>query len=990
MSASAPSKVELRTLLLTDLVDSTRLAEELGDQRASQVFQRHAREARALLEPHAGVEIDKTDGFLLLFERAPDALGYAVAYHELLERLSEELSVTLRARAGMHTGEVELVRATEAEAARGAKPVEVEGIAKPFAARLMSLAGAGQTLLGDRSAAAIRRAREDGHPVDARVELLDHGTYRLKGIGEPAQVFEAGVRGSAPLAPPADGPKAYRVLQLPDGGYRTVRDLPNNLPRDVSTFVGRRAELASIERAFDDGAVLVTLVGPGGCGKTRLAYRYAAGYLGDYPGGAWYGELADARTADDLVSAAARALGVELAGDDPVECLGRAIAGRGRALVVFDNFEQLDAAAAAVVGRWLRAATEARFLVTSRVLLQLEGEQAVPLAPLAPPQSDSLESLQTNDAVRLFVERAKQTLPSFTLSEGNARPVAELVRLLDGLPLALELAAARVRVLPPSKIVERLGRLFDLISGGRRDADPRQRTLRAAIDWSWDLLEPWEKSALAQCSLFRGGFDLEAAEAVLDLAPWAEAPAAMDVVQALIDKSLLRSWVPEASGVRFDADTPWFGLLFSVQAYANEKLDDPDAVTTGAGAPATGEAARKEAELRHARHYAALGDPDFVDSLSLDDGPDRVARLLLESQNVEVALERAIHHGDAPLAAALGHAHITASRGRSALGPVAARLTRAHAVPGHTPVDRARLHLDLGTAIAMARWDSADARRELDHAAELAQRIGHTRLAGRALLVRSQLNVIGEAYEAALVSAGTGLGLAEECGDTPWVARAHTILGGLLGNLGRHEEAKASARRAIEVIARAGLGEITASVHCQLGVSHYVTGEMEEARVALERAYQAGRRYRSAYQWGHNLAVLADVHQQVGRASEARSCAVEALELLRPQGAVRSCGVAHYALSMAALQQGELAEATREAAAAVQAMRDAPDRHELCIALACRSRVEVARGDDGAALTTIAEAEEILRGLGIGQDAEPVVRVAAARAVVEAAAARPS
>ncbi len=983
MSAPQSPSVEVRTLLLTDLADSTKLAAELGDQRASAVFQQHAREARALLGAHAGLEIDKTDGFLFVFERATEALRYALAYHDLLERLSVEVGAALRARAGMHTGEVELVRATEAEIARGAKAVDVEGIAKPFAARLMSLAGAGQTLLSDRSAAALRRARDDGERLDPRLELLDHGTYRLKGIPEPADVWEAGIRGVSPLTPPDDGPKAYRVVRLADGGFRTVAELPNNLPRDVSSFFGRRGELAAIERAYDDGALLVTIAGTGGCGKTRLAHRYASGFLGDYPGGAWYGELSDARTADDLVGVVSRALGVELGSGDPVDRVGRAIAGRGRALVILDNFEQMDPKATAVLARWLRNAGDARFLVTSRELLQLEGERAVPLTPLAPPTRDSVASLQQNDAVALFVDRAKATLPAFALSDANAKAVGELVRMLDGLPLALELAAARVRVLPPAKIVERLAKRFELLSGGRRDADPRQRTLRAAIDWSWDLLEPWEKAALAQCSLFRGGFDLEAAEAVVDLAPWPDAPPVIDVVQALIDKSLLRSWVPEASGVRFDADTPWFGLLFSVQAYAAEKLEDPAAVTRPDGAPATGEAARSRAEIRHAEHYATYGAPEFVESLSMEDGLERAARLLLESQNLEIALERALQRGDAAHAAKLAHANAAAARGRAPLDPVIARLGRVLALEGLLPLDRATLLVDYGAAVGSVTWGSGEAREALDHAADLARELGDVRLEGRARINRAYVSVVGEAFEAGIEIVGRGLALAEQAGDAGSMIRAYGVRAVLANSLGRFEAAQVSARLGLEIAQRLGVGSPQAHLYGALGVAHYLAGDLDAARAALEQACEAGRAYRNGYNLGHHLALLADVHAQAGRAAEARVCALEALGHLRPQGVLRSCGVAGYALAMAALQDGELTEAKAEAEAAVQAMRDVRDRHELCIALSCRARVEAALGDRDAARRTLQEAETILESLEARERSPSARRVAAARAAVE-------
>ena len=188
--------------------------------------------------------------------------------------------------------------------------------------------------------------------------------------------------------------------------------------------------------------------------------------------------------------------------------------------------------------------------------------------------------------------RARAQRPDFVLNDANRAAVAEVVRLLDGLPLAIELAAARVRVLSPAQLVARMRDRFAILAGARGMA-ARQATLRAAIDWSWDLLAPWEQGAFAQCSVFDGGFTLEAAEAVLDLSPWPEAPSAMDVVQALSDKSLLRMWVPAAKS-RYDIEEPFFGMYLSIREYAAEKLD------------AGGAAARRAAEERHGVHFAAL------------------------------------------------------------------------------------------------------------------------------------------------------------------------------------------------------------------------------------------------------------------------------------------------------------------------------------------------------------------------------------------------
>jgi predicted ATPase len=331
------------------------------------------------------------------------------------------------------------------------------------------------------------------------------------------------------------------------------------------------------------GTRLLTVLGPGGTGKTRVVRRYGRTWLGDWPGGVYFCDLSEARSPDGIFFAVASSLDVALGKDDPAVQLGHAIAGRGRSLVILDNFEQVVQHAQGTLGHWLDRAPDASFVVTSRERLHLRGEEIFPIEPL------HLE----RDAIELFVTRARAQRPDFVLSDANRAAVGEVVRLLDGLPLAIELAAARVQLFSPAQLVERMRDRFALLAGARGTA-ARQATMHAAIDWSWELLAPWEQAAFAQCSIFDGGFTLEAAEAVLDLASWPQAPPAMDVVQALSDKSLLRIWVP-AEQSRYEIEETYFGMYMTIHEYAAEKLE------------AAGQAAHRAAEQRHGRYFATFG-----------------------------------------------------------------------------------------------------------------------------------------------------------------------------------------------------------------------------------------------------------------------------------------------------------------------------------------------------------------------------------------------
>ncbi len=275
-------------------------------------------------------------------------------------------------------------------------------------------------------------------------------------------------------------------------------------------------EIEELERKLAGGARLVTLLGAGGMGKTRLAVRYGWQSLEQWPGGVWFCDLTEARSLNGIASAVAGSLG--FSSDEGIRStqLGHAIAGRGRCLMILDNFEQVAEHAAETVGRWLERAKEARFVVTSRERLNLgdAGEGA------------AVEPLSLEQGMELFETRARWLRPGLELAGTEAESAREIVRLVDGMPLAIELAAARMRVMSVAQIAAQMRKRFQLLTGG---PSARHETLAVAIDGSWELLQPWERTAWAQCAVFEGGFTLEAAEGVLDLGTWPEAPWVVDV-----------------------------------------------------------------------------------------------------------------------------------------------------------------------------------------------------------------------------------------------------------------------------------------------------------------------------------------------------------------------------------------------------------------------------------------------------------------------------
>ncbi|WP_349741338.1 hypothetical protein [Roseateles cavernae] len=541
---------EIRALLLTDVVDSTHLSTLLGDHDMAQLWAAHDRVARDLLPLHGGREIDKTDGMLLLFEQAGQALAYARAYHAALAGLH----IPLKARAGLHVGPVILRENAHDDVARGAKPLEVEGLAKPTAARVMALAQGGQTLLSAEARQAL------GEIVAGRVQ--SHGHWLMKGVAEPLELFEVAVADGAPFAALPDGDKSYRVARVGER-WLPIRQIPNNLPEQLNSFIGRERELGEIKQRLQQTRLL-TLLGMGGLGKTRLSLQVADELRAEFPDGVWFLDLAPLRDGALVLAEAAQVLGVrEEPGRPLLQTLSAHLKTR-RALIVMDNCEHLLPACASLAHALLKTAPDVRLLASSREALHVPGEQAYPVQPLPlPGRAAGIAELAASTAVRLFVARAQAHKFGFELTPDQAPAIAELVTRLEGIPLALELAAARVRLLSVADINKRLGDRYKLLTGGDRVLQQRQQTLRALVDWSHELLGEPEQQLFRRLGVFAGGFDLAAAEQVCAQAPL-DSLDVLDLLGSLVEKSLvLMDTAPDGARYR---------LLETLREYAREKL----------------------------------------------------------------------------------------------------------------------------------------------------------------------------------------------------------------------------------------------------------------------------------------------------------------------------------------------------------------------------------------------------------------------------------
>lgn len=486
------------TLLFTDIEGSTRMLQELGREEYVRALTAHRRLLREAFTAHGGVEVEmQGDSFHFSFPYARDAVAAAVAgQRALLEHVWESQPIVVRI--GLHTGE----------------PIQAEGLYAGldvhWAARVMSAGHGGQVLVSQRTAELV-----DGE-LPSEITLVDLGEHRLKDLTAPQRLYQAVTGDSPSVFPP----------------LKTLASVKTNLPVTASPLIGRKREVAELSELLADGARVVTVTGAGGSGKTRLALQAAAELVDRFSGGVFWIPLAALTDSELVLPTIAATLGFS---DD--HDLRRHLDERPT-LLLLDNFEHLLDAAAPLSGL-LAAASRTRSLVTSRAPLQIEGEREYPLDPLA-----------DAEAVTLFVERSRAAGGSL---DGDAL-VEQICRRLDSLPLAIELAAARTKVLSPEALLERLEHRLPLLTGGRRDAPARHRTLRATIGWSGDLLDEPARELFARLSVFAGDFSLGAAEAIC--------AAGLDDLQALVDWSLLK---PIGHGR--------FLMLETVREYAEEQLD---------------------------------------------------------------------------------------------------------------------------------------------------------------------------------------------------------------------------------------------------------------------------------------------------------------------------------------------------------------------------------------------------------------------------------
>jgi predicted ATPase/class 3 adenylate cyclase len=619
------------TFLFTDIEGSTRLVQALGESWVPVLEAHNDLVGQAITRNQGFVVKTEGDSFFAVFPGATDALKATLdAQHALMGHPWPPDGV-VRSRMGLHTG----------LGALGTS--DYVGLDVHRAARIADSAHGGQIVLSEPTAILVERH------LPPNVALRDLGKHRLKDLSEPEAIFQVVAEG----------------LQSEFPILRTLDAIPNNLPKQLTSFVGRQKELAEAVQLLETARIL-TLTGPGGTGKTRLSLQVAAEAADEFPDGVFFVDLAAVTETDVVPSRILESLGIPASTRDesPLMRLNSQLSDKGL-LIVLDNFEQL-LEAAPIVADLLRASPRSKVIVTSRAPLRISGEQEMPVPPLevSIPEESDPDSLLESEAVQLFADRAMAVRPDFRLTSDNAGVVAELVRRLDGLPLAIELVASRLRLLPVDQILARLD--ARMLGSGSIDLPERQRTIESTISWSCDLLADHEKKLFDRFSIFSGGTRLDEAERVCG----SDAELGADLLNTLstlVDHSMIR---------RVDVHGhPRLRMLHVIREFALARLE-------GSGEAGT-------MHRRHAEAYTAFVEAAAPELLRKD-RKDWLDLLEEDHDNIRAALDWAVTSAEIDLALRLSAAAWRFWQARGHLHEARRRMEEVLAVEGGEPINRAR------------------------------------------------------------------------------------------------------------------------------------------------------------------------------------------------------------------------------------------------------------------------------------------------------------
>jgi predicted ATPase/class 3 adenylate cyclase len=857
------------TLLFSDIEGSTRLLQRLGDHYASVLADcRHL--LRMVFAHYNGHEVDtQGDAFFVAFARATDAISAAVALQRALAGHLWPQDIAVRVRIGIHTGE---------------PLVTVDGyigVDVHHAARIMNAGHGGQILLSHTTHGLV----EQYLPEDTYVR--DLGEHRLKDLQRPSHLFQLCV-----VELPADFPP-----------LKTLDASPNNLPLQPTPFIGREKELPTVGHLLRRPEVcLVTLTGTGGVGKTRLGLRVATDLLDDFASGVYFVPLAPISDPDLVVPTIAQALGIQEAGDRPLlEQLQEYLRDR-HLLLLLDNFEQVLAAAPRL-SDLLSGCPHLKILVTSRAVLHIRGEHEFPVPPLALPDCAHLpesEALSQYASVALFLERARAAKPDFQLTPAKAHAIAEICVRLDGLPLALELAAARIKLLPPQALLKRLEHRLEVLTSGAQDLPARQQTLRNTLQWSYDLLSAEERRLFRQLSVFVGGCTLEAAATVVQAAGDTgdggsnQAIDVLEEVASLLDKSLLQQ-------TEWEGEEPRLLMLETIREFGLECLQ------------ACGEL--EPARRAHAFYYLAIAEEANRHLFSAE-AVMWFERLEREYENLRAALEWALEHeaeeagSGIEVGVRLGSALWRFWTVRSHLSEGRAMLERLLVASERNEASvREKVLLALGTLL----WHQGDYARIgeiVEEQLSLCQQLGDQQGVAHTLIGLAGFAAQQGNYARARSLAEESLAICRANGDT-WRAAANLLLLGRMASArGEHARAQQLLEESRVLYRALGYAGDIAWPLIYLARNAIFQGEHEQARSWLEEAQAlvylaAGNKVGLA----HALSLLGKEALEQGDVVRAYDLLTECHLLNQEAGNRRNIAHSLFLLASVITQQGDSSRA---------------------------------------------------------------------------------
>jgi predicted ATPase len=844
--------------LFSDIEGSTRLLQQLGVEGYGVLLKRQRGLQRVAFGEQGGYEVDcEGDGFFVAFASAGEAVAAAAAAQRALASESWPTGCDVRVRMGVHSGEPLLA------------PPTYVGLDVHRAARIMQASHGGQVLLSQATAKLL----------DERFQLRDLGEHRLKDLLQPVRLYQLLADGLEADFPP----------------LQTLENRQTNLPLQADALIGREQELRELRALLTDSSVrLLTLTGAGGIGKTRLALHAAAKLTPVPSDGVFLVTLATIRDPAVVVQTIAQTLAVHERGGEPLlETLIDYLRDR-QLLLVLDNFEQV-ASASPAVATLLVAAPRLRVIVTSRIRLRLAGEQLYRVQPLAVPDLGcKLGTLTEFDAVRLFIERAQAVASEFRIDDSTAPPIAEICVRLDGLPLAIELAAARIGLLSPQELLQRLSGRLDLLSGGGRDLEERQQTLRATIDWSHALLTPAEQQLFADLAVFAGGCTLEGVEAVCGAGP-----EVLDTLGGLVENSLLNRSEHDDGESRY-----W--MFETIREYARERLA----------------ASGREDDLRRRQAgYLAVFAEETERFLFREGYMHLLGAVEREHENARAAVEWTIETGELDLGMRIVAALWRAWRGLGYLTePRGWMTTLCEKSCAADSVARVRL-LNAAADLAGRQGEAAETGLLAEQALAVSRKIGYEAGTIWSLLYLGLAAWLEGDFARCYSLADEAVWLAENLGDDETLMRALSVFGSAAADLGRLEEAGEAAARTLALARKLGALDGVMNVLVLRAIVHVRSREYDEAVTVAAKANSIARyQMNSEYNDAFTTEVLGLALLFSGDTAHAAECYGQALKSFHRLGQKLDIAGSLLALAAIAAERGRRERPARLRAAALSVL----------------------------------------------------------------------